>query len=217
MEENKDIKITGGNGIKEYNKAMAEYIKREKEKAISFLGVSSEVLKEEIPLGWDNTKKNYIMGFDPYKFEGKEEKATIVKLPLGKSEELPFKNWDVPEKEIEDIEEEPRNLQNVLYYLQGNIRYKLFYSRFAFLIRKHILEQINSRILSMKKECYDTGSCVKCGCATVQLQMCNKACKGSCYPSMQNKKNWALLKDKKIVFSDSYFWELRNGKFKKYG
>ena len=68
----------------------------------------------------------------------------------------------------------------------------------------------------MNKECYNQGSCIKCGCKTTHLQMSNKACKGLCYPSMMNKRKWNLLKNKKIVVRDSKVWMLRNFKFKKF-
>lgn len=82
-------------------------------------------------------------------------------------------------------------LSDIFYYIQGNIRYQLFYSRFDFLIRKHIKEQIRFRIKVMNSECYNSGSCIKCGCKTTALQMCNKSCDGDCYPPMViKKKSW---------------------------
>ncbi len=75
-------------------------------------------------------------------------------------------------------------------FLQGNIRYKIYYSPLRCFIRKHVLQQINFRIKVMKKECYASGSCVECGCKTTALQMCSKACEGGCYPPMMNKKDW---------------------------
>lgn len=107
-------------------------------------------------------------------------------------------------------------LKNIFYFIQGHIRYELYYSKFVWLIRNHIREQIEVRINSMNKECYNQGSCIKCGCKTTHLQMSNKACKGLCYPSMMNKRKWNLLKNKKIVVRDSKVWMLRNFKFKKF-
>ena len=107
-------------------------------------------------------------------------------------------------------------LKNIFYFIQGHIRYELYYSKFVWLIRNHIREQIEARINSMNKECYNQGSCIKCGCKTTHLQMSNKACKGLCYPSMMNKRKWNLLKNKKIVVRDSKVWMLRNFKFKKF-
>lgn len=86
--------------------------------------------------------------------------------------------------------------KNIFYYIQGNIRYKLYYSDlFKWLIRKHIKEQIEYRIKVMNRECYYNGSCIKCGCQTTHLQMCNKACEGSCYPEMFDKVEWMIVKN----------------------
>lgn len=42
----------------------------------------------------------------------------------------------------------------------------------------------------MNQECYAKGFCIKCGCHTTALQMCNKSCEGNCYPKMMSKKLW---------------------------
>ncbi len=105
------------------------------------------------------------------------------------------------------------NPKDAWYYIQGNIRYKLWYSKYSWLIRKHIREQIDMRIKSMNRECYNSGSCIKCGCKTTHLQMCNKACEGNCYPGMMNKKDWE--ETKKRTFTRDYEFALRNGKFEK--
>ena len=107
-------------------------------------------------------------------------------------------------------------LKNILAYNQGNLRYRLFYSNFAFLIRKHIREQIQIRINSMDKECYNNGECKMCGCQTTALQMADKACDKPCYPSMMNRKEWKELKNKKMIYRDNYYWSVRRGKFKKF-
>ena len=117
-------------------------------------------------------------------------------------------------------------LKNILSYLQGNLRYKLFYSNFAFLIRPHIREQIEVRINSMDPICYGNGECKLCGCQTTALQMANKACDKPCYPSMMNKKQWDFFKElsKKgypaairgnnlSVLKKDFFWKLENNKF----
>ena len=102
------------------------------------------------------------------------------------------------------------NLKNVLYYMQGNLRYKLFYSKFAFLIRKHIKEQIEMRIKSMDPICYGNGECKICGCQTTHLQMCDKACDKPCYPGMLSKKDWEFLKNIGIYFerSSNIIWSI---------
>jgi hypothetical protein len=108
-------------------------------------------------------------------------------------------------------------LIDVWYYIQGNVRYKLFYSKkFSFLIRRHIREQINFRIIVMRKECYDNGECVICGCATTALQMCDKACEGSCYFSMLSSDEWRLFKYFDRCYSDGFMWKFKNNKLKKY-
>lgn len=89
-------------------------------------------------------------------------------------------------------------INNILYFIQGWFRYPIYYSKnFGFLMRKHIREQIDHRVSVMNRECYTSGSCVKCGCQTIALQMANKPCDGYCYISMQNKKTWNRIKNKK--------------------
>ena len=80
-------------------------------------------------------------------------------------------------------------IKDPFYYVQGNLRYQLYYSKFKFLIRDHILDQIDWRIAMMNQTCYDQGSCVECGCVTTALQMSDKACDGMCYPPMMNEKD----------------------------
>lgn len=104
------------------------------------------------------------------------------------------------------------SIVDVWYYLQGNIRYRLYYSKFSFLIRKHVMEQINFRISVMNKECYDNGECIKCGCATTALQMCNKMCKGMCYPPMMWWHEWEAFKDGDVIDKKKIYWKLIDGK-----
>jgi len=111
-------------------------------------------------------------------------------------------------------------LSNIYYYLQGNLRYKLFYSIFAFMIPRHIYEQIEVRIRSMDKDCYNNGVCKLCGCTTTALQMANKACEKPCYPPMLSKENWKTLKQGKILFHRHlskmiYGWKLEHYTFKR--
>lgn len=107
-------------------------------------------------------------------------------------------------------------LIDVWYYIQGNVRYKIFYSKFRWLIRQHIREQINFRIAVMRKECYDNGECVACGCATTALQMCNKACDEYCYFSMLNKHEWKYFRDNNRFKKHGYSWRIIKDKLKKY-
>lgn len=105
------------------------------------------------------------------------------------------------------------NPLDVWYYVQGNIRYILWYSNFKFLIRKHIRLQIAIRIKSMNRECHISGACIKCGCKTTHLQMCNKACDGDCYPKMLSKKDLDFTM--KTTYTPKYDFAMRDGKFKK--
>lgn len=107
------------------------------------------------------------------------------------------------------------NLKNMFYYMQGNLRYKLFYSKFAFLLNKHIREQIEVRIKSMDKQCYMDGQCKICGCETTALQMANKACDKPCYPSMLSRNKWGSLKKGCFVYdrNTNMIWGFKNNKF----
>ncbi len=111
------------------------------------------------------------------------------------------------------MEKEKVTFRNILYYIQGNISYRLYYSKCKKIIPLHIREQIEMRIRSMNKECYNKGACIKCGCQTTHLQMCSKPCKGGCYPKMMNKKDWELTKRLKGTFDCEF--EIVDNKFKK--
>lgn len=82
---------------------------------------------------------------------------------------------------------------NIIQFIIGRYRYKLYYSKFNFLIRNHIKEQIDWRIEIMDDECLTNGSCKLCGCDTTALQMANKACNKPCYPKMMNKSAWKSI------------------------
>lgn len=88
------------------------------------------------------------------------------------------------------------NPYNIYSYLLGNFRYKLYYKypRFKFLVPGYVWEQIEARIKSMDKECYNNGECKICGCKTTALQMANKACDKPCYPKMMNFLDWKFAK-----------------------
>lgn len=108
--------------------------------------------------------------------------------------------------------------KNIWFFNQGWFRYWLYYKGPKWLMRKRIRDQITIRIASMNKECYNSGSCIKCGCSTTALQMCDKACEGFCYPSMLNKRKWKDISGpkRKIVFDDETqkFWLIKENKFK---
>ena len=94
---------------------------------------------------------------------------------------------------ITKLKQSKHPIRDVISYIQGTIRYKLFYSNFKGLIRKHIREQIEFRIMVMDKECYNNGSCTICGCTTTALQMANKPCDKPCYPKMYCKRAWKVI------------------------
>ena len=104
-------------------------------------------------------------------------------------------------------------LNNILNYIQGNYRYQLYYSKFAFLIPKHIREQIDIRINSMEPQCYKEGQCKMSGCSTTAIQMCDKACDKPCYPEMLSKKNWKFLKEGLFYPDGKRWWKLKYNKF----
>lgn len=107
------------------------------------------------------------------------------------------------------------NLENIISYIQGNVRYKLYYSKFKGLIPGHILEQIDVRIKSMNEQCYTSGSCIMCGCRTTHLQMANKPCEGACYPTMLNRREWKYIKSRNVMVIKNELWYLKKGMFKK--
>lgn len=110
-------------------------------------------------------------------------------------------------------------LKDIWFFNQGHIRHKLYYggSFWSRFLRPHILEQIEARISSMNSECYNSGSCIKCGCTTTALQMADKACDGACYPSMQDKLHWDRLKTGKTIYDRQTrsFWLLHGKIFSK--
>jgi len=110
------------------------------------------------------------------------------------------------------------SLKNIKAYLQGNIRYELYYSeRWKWLIPEHIKEQIEVRIKSMDRQCFNDGSCKICGCKTTNLQMANIACEGDCYPVMVSRSRWKYLKEGNIMVIQDKLWKIKDGLFKSIG
>lgn len=117
------------------------------------------------------------------------------------------------------------NPSNILAYLQGKYRYKIYYGsrlkwkwlNFKWLMRPHIREQIYTRIESMDKDCYLAGQCKLCGCETTALQMANKACDKPCYPKMLSKRSWERLKDGPFsyIYIKQTWWTIKDNKFVK--
>lgn len=101
------------------------------------------------------------------------------------------------------------NLKNIIAYIQGNIRYKFYYSNFLHkFIPKHIKEQIDFRIAFMDDDCYNNGQCKLCGCKTTHLQMANKECDKPCYPKIMSIKKWSKFKSYKVVKVGNNYWQI---------
>jgi hypothetical protein len=113
------------------------------------------------------------------------------------------------------------SFRNIVAYIQGNVRYKLYYSKvlygidLSWLLPKWLREQIELRIESMDRQCYNEGSCKICGCKTTALQFADKSCDKPCYPSMLSRKQWEIFCDTELVFDvkTDMFWQRRSGKF----
>lgn len=103
------------------------------------------------------------------------------------------------------------SIKDVWYYVQGNFRYKLYYSRWKWLMRKHLREQIGFRISVMRKECFENGECVVCGCATTALQMCSKMCEDACYPPMMWGHEWNYFQRYMEIDSGGWYWKIHDG------
>ena len=99
---------------------------------------------------------------------------------------------------------EKYTIKNIMAYIEGNTRYFLYYSRFKFLLSKHIVEQIDWRVSVMDKKCYEDGQCKMCGCETIHLQMANKACDKPCYPEMMKRGIWKAFKEGLILNKHKY-------------
>ncbi|MGL6108266.1 MAG: hypothetical protein ACRC03_19260 [Romboutsia sp.] len=69
----------------------------------------------------------------------------------------------------------------------------------------------------MNKECLNKGACIKCGCRTTELQMCNKACNDNCYPRILSKKEWKFITTYSfIILEDNIKFKIENNKFLKF-
>lgn len=104
-------------------------------------------------------------------------------------------------------------LKNIKAYIQGNLRYRLFYSRLQHWLPEHILQQIEYRLETMNPSCYSSGSCVKCGCSTTALQMANKSCDGNCYPPMMTERQFLHYIVGQDVVVEGNTWRLSKNSF----
>ncbi len=109
-----------------------------------------------------------------------------------------------------------RDIADIYAFLQGHFRYELYYTNYSWLIRPHIKEQIDIRIASMDRKCFEDGQCKICGCLTTALQMCDKECDKPCYPEMLPKVKWEVFKELGTrYFRNSGIWNIVDGKFKR--
>lgn len=120
--------------------------------------------------------------------------------------------------------EEFFKIKNYFYYIQGTLRYNIYYKypKLKFLVPKYIWEQIEIRINSIDRKCYNNGYCKMCGCTVTALQFANKPCDKPCYPKMINKKQFKDLLfsgGNKVFIQENkehkkiYSWIIRNNKF----
>lgn len=105
-------------------------------------------------------------------------------------------------------------INKILNYLQGNLRYQVFYTPFNWLIRSHVREQIEFRVFVMELSCYLQGSCVRCGCRTTALQMCDAPCEKPCYPPIMKKEYWKSFKGGNGVLVKGDEWKAKEEKGK---
>ena len=85
---------------------------------------------------------------------------------------------------------------NIYAYYLGTYRSEL-YKLDDTALPPHIVGQYEARLLSMDKECKESGQCKICGCKTPEMQFDTKSCKGECYPPMMDKKEWELFLENK--------------------
>ena len=107
---------------------------------------------------------------------------------------------------------EEMSIHKMWCFFVGMYRYPLYVfnpQKMRWFIRK----QIDARVATMNNECYESGSCTKCGCMTIQLQMCSDACKGNCYPTMMSEREWKVVESGGLFEDMRGFWSLYNGKF----
>lgn len=85
------------------------------------------------------------------------------------------------------------NWINIKSFIQGETR--VFLLKYApSLVRKHIKEQYEWRLIKANPECLKQGQCVYCSCKTPDVQLANKPCWSGCYPPMMNKVHWNWFK-----------------------
>ncbi len=103
-------------------------------------------------------------------------------------------------------------LNDIYSWSIGNLRYKLYNSRFRFLVPKWVRDYYILRLRIMNPICLSEGACIECGCITPALQFANKTCDGECYPPMTNKKDFNMfINGEQIIIKDDT-WQLSTKK-----
>lgn len=114
-----------------------------------------------------------------------------------------------------------KKIKQIWYYLQGNMRCFLYYSKskinvdLKWLLSDSIQEQFEYRLRSIRKQCYEDGQCEVCECSIPQLLFADKACEGGCYPEFLSREEWEELKKDRIIWIQSGVWKLTATKFTK--
>lgn len=105
------------------------------------------------------------------------------------------------------------------YYVQGSLRFKIYKSKLRWILRRHIIEQVEWRRDQAALPCFRNGTCFCCGCNTPAVFFAHKGCavgkaryakecrsKGEnpCYPALMSKKDWKVFD--KTVPENRYTW-----------
>lgn len=67
----------------------------------------------------------------------------------------------------------------------------------GFTLPTHQWEQIvwrRTQVIEKSRECWNSASCINCGCEILGKTMEDRACEWGCYPPMMSKENWKMTK-----------------------
>jgi hypothetical protein len=87
-------------------------------------------------------------------------------------------------------------LRNVYAVIQAWFRKKRR-SLGGFDLPDYMYEQIIWRrvqVIIKSPKCWESGSCIQCGCEILGKTMEDRGCEGKCYPEMMNAENWEIYK-----------------------
>ncbi len=98
-------------------------------------------------------------------------------------------------------------IEDLVAYLQGNIRYFLVKYFKGFGVRKTLLEQVKYRSKSLAVGCEI--ECQKCGCPTHKTVYSNRSCKGNCYPTFVPKEVFEEAKLKGFMHQGNITWFMK--------